>query len=330
MLQSTINCLRRVRFGTAQWEQDAARLLRTTSQQAFPNAAPFFKDNQAPSRAQLDKAEKVAREVTTQRGPANIVRATKTVLSSASIAEVSAMREAMLRVDYFPSKWGTDGQLSGEGAAVLQVPAVGSWSGMSHQVQTASGKASLPAEANVGDRLLMLLQLAPGVPLVDQVGLVAMDEVTNKFDEDGAAGFSLVTTGLHDEIGSHTAVLRWKQVDGGAKEPDVSQSADEINSALPGATDPVRDSVYHARRGNAQVDDGTRYAVELDILAATNFQPHLAVNPIAVYLSSTLAKRAHSLSVAHLRAIGKSRQPIGHQTQSATEEVPSETATVAA
>ena len=217
-----------------------------------------------PTQQQLDSIAEIAQAAQDAGTPYNIVRETWTVLPRATIHEARAMREAILRINYFPTRKhapsrksknshfdGGDQDPAGSvpplqkilnahgHRSVLAVPVWGSWSDRTQTVTTPSGTANVPATASVGDLFLQLVQVAPGVPFFQNFSMLVLDQVLHMYDSDGAAGFTVATTPFHDEIGTHTAVLRWRRID-----TDTCENASSsTESASPEVPDPVRDSV---------------------------------------------------------------------------------------
>eukprot|EP00750_Incisomonas_marina_P008058 INCI15197.1.p1 GENE.INCI15197.1~~INCI15197.1.p1 ORF type:complete len:366 (-),score=70.59 INCI15197.1:139-1236(-) len=331
MIRSTLSCLRRVRFGSARWSEDVEKLntvWRNVKANAVAAPLAALAENQAPGKAELDAIANRALDARKAGVPQNIYRNTTTVLSDATAREVNAMRSAVLRMNYFPaleapserdaepahglrgylqSLFSTKAGSSRPRKSVLQVPSYGTWTDRSQSITTKSGTASVPAEMEVGDLLLLSVQMTPGLPLLEHISIVCVDQVVHKFDEDGAAGFTVATTAEHDEIGTHTAVLRWTQV---SDSVDAANAAKGETSGVVGETDPVRDTVRFLREAsglieNEEPENEPRYKVTLDIAVGTAFQPHLAMNPLAVAFGAALAQRACRQAPVYLRAVAE-------------------------
>ena len=200
MIRSTVSCLQRLRFGARRWWTDVD-LLRTTWHAATANAiVPVYTGEGTPTSEQLDQIAAHAQALNDGGTPHNIVRIkNKTLLTDATLAQVRAMRAAILRIDYFPTRTHapardgdaptTTAELAlGAGAndqtspsaldTVLQVPIFGEWSDRTVQVGGAHGDDAktftVRAEASVGDLFLQSVQMAPfgAVPLLDRVSLL--------------------------------------------------------------------------------------------------------------------------------------------------------------
>lgn len=150
--------------------------LRTTGA-ALPTSTLVLSphlDNAAPSAQELDGACKalLARGSTWR-----VKRFSATLAVSFSLA-----RHRLLTMNYFPA--------AGHSPLppVLAARAVGEWGGAN--------------EIRQGDAFVQHLLVLPFV------SVSAVDIVARVYDKPGAAGFSLVTTIYHDEIGEHTAVVR--------------------------------------------------------------------------------------------------------------------------
>lgn len=338
MIRSTVSCLRRVRFGSTRWWEDVEKLntvWRNVKANAVAAPLAALAETHAPGKAELDAITNQAREAQKAGVPQNIYRNTTTVLSKATAREVNAMRSAILRMNYFPAledpsdrdvepvQEGLRGYLQSlfsknkkaDSArlqkTVLQVPSYGTWTDRSQSITTKSGTASVPAELEVGDLLLLSVQMAPGLPLLEHISIVCVDQVIHKYDEDGAAGFTVATTAEHDEVGTHTAVLRWEQVSEDDAVDAVNTPAECATKGVVGETDPVRDTVRFLREASGigdpeELDESEpRYKVTLDLAVGTAFQPHIGMNPLAVAFGSALGRRACRQAPVYLRAVAK-------------------------
>mmetsp|Transcript_13736 Transcript_13736/g.40187 ORF Transcript_13736/g.40187 Transcript_13736/m.40187 type:complete len:271 (-) Transcript_13736:2-814(-) len=113
----------------------------------------------------------------------------------------------------------------------------------------------------VGDRFSELVDVLPFVPLLGNVGMLCVDEVAHVYDFDDRCGFTVVTTDEHDEVGEHSAWVRWARKEDGAY-------------------------------------DGGSDGLVLESVSASTFKPHV-LGPAKLY-ARWLQRRAHELGRVHL------------------------------
>jgi hypothetical protein len=215
------------------------------------------------------------------------VRRHEQLSASASVEALAAVQHAMQTLDYFPHQTGSSGGNGGSGLPpVLDSPVAGDWSLRRRQAvapgQRAGTGIEQPAGIAVGDRFVQRVLPAP-LPGMRWLVVLAVDEVaavhsshTTESESDGrhgasgALGFTVVTTAAHEEIGQHTALLRWASVDGACPDGDG-------------------------------LEQQQRFRIELDSVSVSTFQPHVRLVPLASMFARALQRRAHDLSVRYLQ-----------------------------
>lgn len=167
---------------------------------------------------------------------------------------------------------------------VLSMPPVADWT---IRAEEEGGAAVMRA----GERFVQRVLPLP-FPLLRWYTVLCMDEITATYDAPGAWGFTAATTTEHDEIGEHTAVLRWGRCDGGDG-GDAGAGGDGGDDPPPRADD-VAALVAGGGGG------GARYWVELDTVSVSTFAPPYAFVGLGMRFMRYLQRRAHAGSVGHL------------------------------
>ena len=119
----------------------------------------------------------------------------------------AAVKEAMLTLDIFPSS-SSDGNLP----PVLAARTTGDWSLRQRSSATSDDtgrkKNQGGDEIEVGDRFVQRVLPAPW-PGLRWLAVLSLDEVAAVFRKNSAVGFTVLKTEVHEEIGQHTALIRW-------------------------------------------------------------------------------------------------------------------------